>query len=55
MEDIKSENAMKEEDIEDKFTMFNQWCAAEGVIMPKLAYPAYFEGGLLGARCTADI
>jgi len=39
----------------DKFTMFNEWCAKEGVIMPKLEYPAYFEGGLLGMRCKEDI
>ena len=23
--------------------------------MPKLEYPAYFEGGLLGVRCKEDI
>ena len=23
--------------------------------MPKLQYPAYFEGGLLGMKCTEDI
>ena len=39
----------------DKFTMFNQWTKSEGVIMPKLEYPAYFEGGLLGIKCTQDV
>jgi len=39
----------------DKFTMFNQWCKDEGMIMPKLEYPAYFEGGLLGVSCKEDI
>jgi hypothetical protein len=35
--------------------MFNQWAISEGVIMPKLQYPAYFDGGLLGIKCTEDI
>ena len=35
--------------------MFLDWCKAEGVIMPKIEYPAYFENGLIGARCTEDI
>ena len=39
----------------DKYTMFNEWCAKEGVYMPKLEYPANFDGGLLGARCKEDI
>ena len=39
----------------DKFTMFNEWCRAEGVIMSKVEYPAYFEGGLLGIKCTQDV
>ena len=40
---------------EDKFTMFLKWCKDEGVIMPKLEYPAYFENGLVGVRCKEDI
>ena len=39
----------------DKYTMFNEWCSKEGVIMPKLEYPAFFDGGLIGIRCTEDI
>jgi hypothetical protein len=39
----------------DKFVMFNDWCKQEGVLMPKLEYPAFFEHGLLGVRCTEDI
>ena len=42
-------------DTTDKFQMFNEWCKEEGVIMPKLQYPAYFEGNLLGVRCTEEI
>lgn len=43
-----------EKDKVDKFTMFNEWCRKEGVIMPHLEYPAYFDG-LLGIKCTKDI
>ena len=39
----------------DKYEMFNEWCKKEGVIMPKLEYPATFENGMIGARCTEDI
>ena len=35
--------------------MFNEWCKREGVIMPKLEYPAYFEDGLVGVKVTQDI
>ena len=37
---------------EDRYTIFNDWCKSEGVIMPKLEYPAVFEDGLIGARVT---
>lgn len=39
----------------DKFEVFREWCDKEGVLQPKLEYPAYFEGGLLGVRCKEDI
>ena len=39
----------------DKFQCFNEWCAREGVIMPKLEYPAWFGNGLLGVRVKQDI
>ena len=35
--------------------MFNEWCKNEGVIMPKLEYPAIFQDDLIGVRCTQDI
>ena len=44
-----------EVEMEDKYVMFNKWCKEEGVIMPKLEYPAYFENGLEGTRCKEDI
>ena len=40
---------------EDKFEMFNKWCRDQGIYLPKLEYPAFFEGGLIGLKCTADI
>ena len=42
-------------DASDKYECFLSWCSSEGVIMPKLEFPAYFEGGLLGTRVTQDI
>ncbi len=41
--------------LKDKYEMFNEWCDKQGVHMPKLQYPAYFEGGLIGARVTHEI
>ena len=38
-----------------KCQVFNEWCEAEGVKMPKLEYPGYFDGGLVGMRATAPI
>ena len=35
-----------------KCEVFNRWCRENGVIMPKLEYPAYFEGRLVGMRAT---
>ena len=40
---------------EDRHEMLCKWCEKEGVIMPKLEYPAYFENGLKGMRCKEDI
>ena len=39
----------------DRFKIFNDWCKEEGVVMPKLEYPATFEDGVVGVRCKADI
>ena len=38
-----------------KCLVFNEWCRENGVIMPKLEYPGYFEGGLIGVRATQPI
>ena len=38
-----------------KCEVFNEWCLSNGVRMPKLEYPAYFDGGLVGVKATAPI
>ena len=38
-----------------KCQVFNAWCQENGVLMPKLEYPAYFEGGLVGMRAAQPI
>lgn len=40
---------------EDKFVLFNRWCQENGVICPKIEYPAQFEFGLIGAKAKEDI
>ena len=35
----------------DKYKQFNEWCEKEGVKMPNLKYPAFFEDGLIGMEC----
>ena len=44
-----------EPDPRDRYEHFNQWCKEEGVLMPKMEYPAIFENGLIGARVTEEI
>ena len=47
-EEEKAEHARKCE-------VFNEWCSENGVRLPKIEYPAYFAGGLLGVKATAPI
>lgn len=42
-------------EIKDRMTMLVEWCQKEGLIMPKLKYPAYFAGGVIGIKCSEDI
>lgn len=44
-----------ETETEDKYTMFLDWCKKEGVVMPKLDYPARFDNGLVGLRVKDQI
>lgn len=48
-------NAEEGPDETDKFEMFNKWCQEQGVIMPKIEYPAFFDGGLIGMRCKEEV
>ena len=36
------EEMMDEVDKRDKYELFKEWCINEGVIMPKIGYPATF-------------
>lgn len=38
-----------------KAVRFLKWCEENGVKMPKLEYPAFFKGGLVGVRVKEDI
>ena len=49
------DDLMDQKDERDKLEVFNNWCAEEGVLMPKIQYPAEFEQGLLGLKCTQQV
>jgi hypothetical protein len=40
---------------ENRYTIFNDWCKENGVLIPKVEYPAFFEGGLLGVKAREAI
>jgi len=42
-------------EVEDKNRIFLDWCFKNGVVAPKLEWPARFEGGLLGVKATSRI
>ena len=35
-----------------KYEIFNKWCKDTGVLIPKLEYPSFFDGGLLGVKAV---
>lgn len=39
----------------EKYKRFNEWCVQNGVIGPKVFYPARFSNGLIGMKCLAPI
>ena len=41
--------------IKKKCARFTQWCKDVGILAPKLDYPAFFYGGLVGAKVNAPI
>lgn len=38
-----------------KCERFMDWCQKVGIYAPKLQYPSFFEGGLVGARVLKPI
>ena len=40
---------------QDRFQLFNQWCKDEGVVMPKLKFPVFYENDIVGVKCVEDI
>lgn len=48
-------DAEAEAKIRAKCARFTEWCAREGILAPKLEYPSFFEGGLVGVRVTKPI
>lgn len=38
-----------------KCARFTKWCNDVGILYPKLTYPDFFEGGLVGARVNTPI
>ncbi len=40
---------------ENKVEIFLKWCKDNGVVCPKLEYPAVFDMGLVGVRAKEDI
>jgi len=39
--------------IVEKCSRFTQWCKEVGILYPKLDYPAFFDGGLVGAKVNS--
>ena len=38
-----------------KCEVFNEWCRVNGVQLPKIDYPGYFKGGLVGMKAREPI
>lgn len=49
------EAELEKQDYIDKCRRFAEWAAKNGIKMPKLEYPAFFQGGLLGVKIKEDI
>jgi hypothetical protein len=41
--------------IRQRCIKFNQWCKDVGILHPKITYPAFFEGGLVGCMVNSPI
>ena len=49
------EDELEKQDLVVKAVRFREWCETNGVKMPKLEYPAFFEGDLIGVKVREDI
>ena len=49
------EDELEKQDLVAKAVRFREWCEKNGVKMPKLEYPAFFEGELIGVKVREDI
>ena len=45
----------EEDKIRAQREQFSEWCAKVGIKFPKVDYPAFFEGGLVGGKVNAPI
>jgi hypothetical protein len=50
LQNTESLNTQPDEQQEDKYDAFKSWIEKEGVIMPKVLFPAVFENGLVGVK-----
>ena len=46
---------MEKSDEVNKYKRFAKWAAENGIKMPKLEYPSFFEGGLVGLKVKEEI
>jgi hypothetical protein len=52
------DHVQSEEDkqvVRQKCERFNQWCKDNGILAPKITYPEFFDGGLVGGMVNAPI
>lgn len=50
-----AQSESEKEIIRQKCYRFTQWCKKVGIICPKIDYPGFFEGGLVGAKVNSPI
>lgn len=41
--------------IREKCAKFTQWCREVGILFPKVTYPDFFDGGLVGGKVNTPI
>ena len=44
-----------QKNFDKRYEIFNKWCQENGVLIPKVEYPAFFDGGLLGVKAKENI